>query len=443
MPVSPARRAAFSILLAVEQRSAYASELLSSDRGEKLSHADHRLATEIVMGVLRWRPVLDRQISAHSSHPLAKIDLEALTSLRMGTYQLQFLERIPSRAAIHESVELIKHARKRSAASFINAVLRKLQQTPKFSTDSIMKSQKDVELSDASAHPIWLVERWIEQFGFEGARAICLHDQQIPETAIRIADDSIARQLQDEGIELAPGKLLTSAQHVRAGDITKTKLFREGLVAIQDEASQLVALLVGKGQNILDCCAAPGGKTRSLAERNPKANILALELHPHRARVLRKIAPQKNVRVVTADATKFSTGERFDRILADVPCSGTGTLARNPEIKWGLALEDLADLQARQSAILLAAMDQLAPGGKLIYSTCSLEQEENVAVVEKALSERPEFRLLNCNDELEKLRQEGELIWADIPSLLQGRYLRTIPGVHPGDGFFAAVLTRT
>jgi 16S rRNA (cytosine967-C5)-methyltransferase len=443
MPVSPARRAAFSILLAVEKRSAYASELLSAEGEEKLSHADHRLATEIVMGVLRWRSVLDRQISTHSAHPLAKMDLEALISLRMGAYQLQFLERVPSRAVIHESVELMKHARKRSAAPFVNAVLRKLQPVPKPPADAIVKSQDGVELSDASAHPIWLVERWIEQFGFERTRAICLHDQQIPETTIRITDDSIARQLQYEGIELKSGKLLASARHIKSGDITRTKLFVEGRVAIQDEASQLVALLVGQGQNILDCCAAPGGKTRILAERNPQAKVLALELHPHRARVLRKMAPQKNVRVVTGDATKFSAGERFDRILADVPCSGTGTLARNPEIKWRLTPQDLADLQARQSAILLAAMEQLAPGGKLIYSTCSLEREENSAIVEKALSAKSAFKLLDCGDELRMLQQQGELMWADIPSLLQGPYLRTIPGVHPGDGFFAAVLTRT
>jgi 16S rRNA (cytosine967-C5)-methyltransferase len=237
--------------------------------------------------------------------------------------------------------------------------------------------------------------------------------------------------------------LLQSAYRVVAGDLTGTRLFGEGRVMIQDEASQLVSLLVGDGSNILDCCAAPGGKTRTLAERNPNASIVALELHPHRARMLRRLVSATNVRVIAADARKPPFTNRFDRILADVPCSGTGTLARNPEIKWRLKLEDLADLQARQVAILQSAMQHVSKGGRLVYSTCSLEKEENVEVVEKALLDDHSFRVLDCRIELEQLRSQGELRWEDIGSLISGPFLRTVPGVHPCDGFFAAILEKS
>jgi 16S rRNA (cytosine967-C5)-methyltransferase len=442
MPASAARSAAFDILLAVEQKDAYASELLHSQSYAQLSPVDHRLVTEIVMGVLRWRSVLDSEIAVHSSHNLAKLDAEVLMALRMGIYQLRFLERVPARAAVHESVELIKRARKRSAAPFANAVLRKIQNEPRGGA-GISDSKTANELAAASAHPAWLVERWAKRFGFEAARVICQHNQQVPTTAIHVTDESSVKDLLAEGIELAPGRLLACARNVKSGDITKTRIYLAGRVAIQDEASQLIALLVGEGTQILDCCAAPGGKTRVLAERNPQAKILALELHQHRARLLRKMVPYNNVEVVTADAVHFSSDRKFDRILVDVPCSGTGTLARNPEIKWRLAAADLQDLQSRQRAILQAAMKQLAPGGKLVYSTCSLEDEENSAVVEHALSAEPGFRLMECSGELARLKDKGEFVSPDFASLLRGPYLRIIPGVHPGDGFFAAVLTKS
>jgi 16S rRNA (cytosine967-C5)-methyltransferase len=204
----------------------------------------------------------------------------------------------------------------------------------------------------------------------------------------------------------------------------------------------LVALLVGRGGNILDCCAAPGGKTRILAERNRNSRIVAMELHPHRARLLRKLVVASNVQVIAADADKLPTVALFDRVLADVPCSGTGTLAHNPEIKWRLKLEDLADLRVRQLTILRSAMQRVAPGGRILYSTCSLEKEENSAVVESAMSVEPSFRVLDCRVELERLHSQGELRCENIDWLCRGPYVQTIPGVHPCDGFFAAILQK-
>src|SRR5579863_671477 len=444
MPISPARVAAFDILLRVERDDSYASELLHSSGNAGLSPADHGLATELVMGVLRWRSLLDQNIAERSSQKLARLDPEVLTALRLAAYQLLFLDRVPERAAVHESVELVKRARKRSAVPFANAVLRKFAgaASRNAGASAIGNTQTPAQLAAFSAHPLWLAERWIREFGFKTVKQVCAYDQRIPETAIRLSSATIADELQKQQIQLSPGQLLTSARRLVAGDLAATRSFRDGQVMIQDEASQLVSLLVGHGTNILDCCAAPGGKTRTLAERNPNASIIAMELHPHRARMLRKLVTAANVRVIVADARNLPLTARFDRILADVPCSGTGTLARNPEIKWRLKPEDLIDLQGRQVSILRSAMERVSPGGRIVYSTCSLEKEENSAVVEKAMSADHSFRVLDCRIELERLRSQGELAWKAIESLTSGPYLRTIPGVHPGDGFFAAILEK-
>jgi 16S rRNA (cytosine967-C5)-methyltransferase len=444
MAISPARIAAFDILLRVDQQDSYASELLHASDYTQLSPADHGLATELVMGVLRWRSLLDHQIAQQSSLKLSKLDPEVLTCLRLTAYQLLYLDRVPEHAAVHESVELVKRARKRSAVPFVNAVLRKFvignRTRESVSTGN---AATVAELAAASAHPEWLLERWSREFGLSTARQISSYDQQIPTACISIRDPLIASDLESQGVKLAPGNLLTTAHRVVTGDLTKTQAFRESRVAIQDEASQLVALLVGQGSRILDCCSAPGGKTRLLAERNPEAAIVAVELHPHRARLLRKLVPAKNVQVLTADARDLPTAGFFDRVLVDVPCSGTGTLARNPEIKWRLKLEDLLHLQTRQLAILQSAMQRVAPGGRLVYSTCSLEPEENQTVVESALSSDSSFQLADCREQLQQLRSQGELAWKDTDSFTSGPYLRTIPGVHPCDGFYAAILQKT
>jgi 16S rRNA (cytosine967-C5)-methyltransferase len=442
MAVSPARGAAFDILLRVEQEGSYASELLHSESFSRLSPADHGLATELVMGVLRWRSVLDQHIAQYSSQKLARLDAEVLATLRLAAYQLLFLDRVPERAAVHESVELVRRARKRSAVPFVNAVLRKLAGAGKQNAaDEVAAASAPSELGEHSAHPQWLVERWIEKYGLDVSRQICAHNQQIPETTIRIPHTATLDELKRAKIQLAPGKLLVSSYWLASGDITHTRAFREGRVIIQDEASQLVALLVGEGGNILDCCAAPGGKTRALAQRNPNATIVAADLHPHRARLLRGLVTAGNVHVIAADARSLPLIAAFDRVLADVPCSGTGTLARNPDIKWRLKPDDLTDLQTRQTAILQSAMQRVAPGGKLVYSTCSLEEEENLQVVEKAMAVDQSFRVLDCAIELDRLRTQGELVWNGT-SLTDGPYLRILPGVHPCEGFFAAILQK-
>ena len=448
MAVSPARTVAFEILLRIAREDSYAAELLHSDALSKLSSRDHGLATELVMGVFRWQSLLDRRLAAASSQKLDRLDGEVLAALRLGVYQLQFLSRVPARAAIFESVELVKAARKRSAASFVNAVLRKIAGTAaEGAFAEIGKSPDAITLARDAAHPAWLVTRWTDCYGLEAARQICAHNQTVPATAIHIRDDRTETEVAAAGVQLAPGHLLSTARRVLAGDITGTRAYQEGRIAIQDEASQLVAVLVDRGESssdgsILDCCAAPGSKTALIAGRNPRAKVFATELHPHRARLLQNLIRLPNVHVIAADARLLPFSFAFDRILADVPCSGTGTLARNPEIKWRLRAKDLLDLQSRQVAILKSALAQLAVGGRLVYSTCSLEREESEEVVETVLDGAAELTLADFRKELEQLQQSGEMCWKDTASLLAGPYLRTIPGVHPCDGFFAAMIKR-
>jgi len=439
MAISPARVAAYDILLRVEQQHAFASEMLNAPQFSKLSTIDHGLATELTMGVLRWRSLLDHWISEESSLKFSKIDVEVLTSVRIGCYQLAFLDRVPQRAAINESVELIKRARKRSAAPFVNALLRKLAGRSRPNASSlILGSRAASELATCSAHPEWLVQRWSDEYGFEIATRICDSDQRIPETSLAVLDPSVKKEIENLGMAMQGGALLRSS--LLADEPGLSKLLATRRVAIQDEASQLVALLVGRAFRILDCCAAPGGKTRMLASRNPAGTILAAELHPRRARLLHKLVSAGNVHVMAADARALPLKGGFDAVLADVPCSGTGTLRRNPDIKWKLAPEDLNDLQARQIAILRSAMEQVASGGRLIYSTCSLEREENEGVIDAAVSDS--FRVIDIRERLKELRDQGELAWNDIESLTRGPYLGTIPGVHPCDGFFAAILQK-
>lgn len=448
-PVSPARSAAFDILLRVERESSYASELLHAPAYSILSRLDHSLATELVMGVLRWRSFLDSEIALYSSQPLAKLDIEILLALRLGLYQLLCLTRIPVHAAINESVELVKRSRKRSAAAFVNAVLRRISAAT-LSLPAVSGSSCEA-LAAGTAHPRWMVERWYQAYGPAATEQICRSNQSPPVTAIRLRQPEAEDRLVADGIELQPGSMLASARRVLRGEITSSSAFKEGLCVIQDEASQLVAHLVGHGERILDCCAAPGGKTLVLSDRNPGSRTTAVDLHPHRARLLRKLVRRSSrsangrdgiIHVLAADARTLPFAAQFDRILADVPCSGTGTLARNPEIKWRLTPEDLADLQTRQLAILRSAIQHVKPGGRIAYSTCSLEREENEYVIDQVLAEDSSFHLFDCRNELERLFAEGDLTAPDFSSLLSGPYLRTLPGVHPCEGFFAAILEK-
>jgi 16S rRNA (cytosine967-C5)-methyltransferase len=458
-PVSPARKAAYQVLLAVERGHSHSDDLLRSKAVDALSAPDRHLATALVLGVLRWQIQLDHATRALLARPNAKLDAEIRVALRMGAFQILHMDRIPARAAIDESVGLAKEAGHRFASGMVNAVLRKLAPAP--AAQPIDES--DAGLALQFAHPAWMVERWANFYGAEAARAICAHGQRQPATTIRLVDPGAEDELLRAGIELAPGSLLTAARTVLHGDITATRAFIEGRIRMQDEGSQLVAELaaVGPNENILDTCAAPGGKTLILAERNPQAHIVACEQSEPRLDALRQrlAAYSERIECRLADASALTDESVFDLALADVPCSGTGTLGRNPEIRHRLRPEDLPRQAERQRAILSAALRAVHPGGSVVYSTCSLEPEENEQVIAamvkgptgpQQLDGEPEeldVKVLPAGELLAQLAARGVLTSEGLDRLRDAvtaeGALRLLPGRFACDGFFVCALERT
>jgi 16S rRNA (cytosine967-C5)-methyltransferase len=369
--LSPARRTAFDILRRVDA-GGYASDLLLTQTAA-LDSRDAGLASEIVFGVLRYRAQLDYLIEHYSGRP-RKLDPEVRTALRIGIYQLRYLERVPAHAAVAESVELVKRARKTSAAAFVNAVLRKVGQALPPAIPAW--PSREIELSC----PEWLLARWERRYGAETAAGIARAALREPE------------------------------KYTRGG-------------RTQDIGSQSIVplLCLRPGQSFLDLCAAPGNKTAQALESGVRA--VACDIHLHRIaqmKVGQALSPANpgSLDLLILDGTlPLPFGRKFDRILVDAPCSGTGTLGRNPEIKWKLRPEDLPDLQRRQIALLRNALTVLAPGGILVYSTCSLEPEENEEVVAA-------IRGL----------AGGSACPTEFPTFPR------LPGRDAGDGFFAAVI---
>ena len=443
--VSAARKAAFGILMAVERGHSHSDDLLRGRVVNALSAPDRNLATALVLGVIRWQISLDHQIQAFLKHPNAKLDPEVRIVLRLGAFQLLHMDRIPARAAIDESVELAKKAGQRFASGMVNAVLRKLAVAPRLPASD----ETAADLALAQAHPAWMVERWANFFGLEAARAICRHGQVQPVLTVRIESPTVEAELTKAGVYLEPGDLLTPARAVLSGDVTATPAFLEGRVRLQDEGSQLVAEIAGQGTAILDCCAAPGGKTLILAERNPQARILACESSSTRLEQMAKrlAAHSDQIECRLADAAALVQNAAFDLVLADVPCSGTGTLGRNPEIRHRLRPEEFTRQAERQRAILHAALRALRPGGRVVYSTCSLEPEENEQVIAAVLAESPQARPLPLGTRIEALLAEGILTPSGAERLAgclttEGA-LRLLPGTFNTDGFFVAVIEKT
>jgi 16S rRNA (cytosine967-C5)-methyltransferase len=455
MPPSRARQIAFEILRRVDREGAYASDLLYARLGPRLSRADAALATELTLGVLRWQGLLDFLLERHLRRTSESLDLEVRLALRIGLYQMRFLERVPAHAAVSESVELAKRARKRSAGALVNAVLRHAAleaRAPAAELEKLLPAG----LSPAEraailfSHPAWLVERWTIRFGEKRTLALLEANNQPPRLTCAVLDmhdaSSTADSLRADGLEVTEGRWLRSALELSGGKPGAAQAFRLGRILLQDEASQMVAHLldVRPGQSVLDLCAAPGGKTALLARATtPNGDVIASDLHLHRLRAMgRQLARtgMKNVVAVALDATRpLPFAHVFDRILVDAPCSGTGTLARNPEIRWRLIPEDLAAAHRRQAAMLSGALEFLAPGGRLVYSTCSLEPEENEQVVHEVL---PRHASVNVAEGFEAL---APYLRAGISARAlfdREGFFRTFPPESGTDGFFAAVIER-
>ncbi|MGB9408398.1 MAG: transcription antitermination factor NusB [Terracidiphilus sp.] len=443
--ISPARKAAFQILMAVERAPTHSDDQLRGKTMNALSTPDRNLATALVLGVLRWQIRLDHQLQALLKRPYAKVDSVVLVALRLGAFQVLQLDRIPAYAAISESVELAKRSGHRFASGMINAVLRQLSTAPPVH----FSEETTAELALAHSHPAWMVERWINFYGLDAARAICRHGQNQPVLTLRLASPAVDAELVSAGIALEAGELLTAVRIVLSGDVTATEAFRMGRVRLQDEGSQLVAEIAGSGSHILDCCAAPGGKTLILAERNPAARILACEVSFPRHEQLQKRLAYLGDRVECrkADATGLAEDSVFDLVLADVPCSGTGTLGRNPEIRNRTSIIAIDRQAERQRAILTAALRAVRPGGRVVYSTCSLELEENEQVVAAVLAATPNTRLISLEARIEALLADDILTPTGAQRLRacltpEGA-LRLLPGTFHTDGFFICLIERT
>ncbi len=443
--ISPSRKKAFQILLAVERGKAHSDDLLRAKSVTNLSEPDRNLTTALVLGVLRWQIRLDHQIQAHLARPNARLDIEARIALRLGAFQLLHLDRIPARAAIDESVELTKQTGHQFASRMVNAVLRKLvgaRRTP-------IPDDSAANLALSCAHPEWMVERWVRFYGLEATQQICRRDQEQPTQAIRILDPAIEAELTQQGIALAPGELLTGARTVASAISLPLPRFARATSACRTRARNSSQKSQAVGNEILDCCAAPGGKTLILAERNPAARIVACEASPQRLSQLRERLTQheQGIECRLADATSLEDDGLYDLVLADVPCSGTGTLGRNPEIRHRLRLDDLARQAERQLAILRGALRAACHGGRVVYSTCSLEPEENERVVNHVLASAPDVRLTPMHDRIDEMLRD-EIVTSPGDERLHQcvtpeGFLRLLPGRLRTDGFFIALLEKS
>jgi 16S rRNA (cytosine967-C5)-methyltransferase len=441
--VSPARRRAYEILLRVETERAYAAPLISARGDSELSREDRALAQEIVLGVLRLRLSLDYFIERYSERRIARFDLPVLLALRIGLYQIRSLGRVPRSAAVNESVKLVKYSGAASAAGLVNAVLRKAARHPDEKPGEGIADpleRASVELS----HPRWMLERWKASLGSEQATQLALANNAPPATAFRVntlraSADEVFSDLDSKGITVRASELVPGGFVVESGSARfVNEAARAGLIYVQDEASQLVSTLLEprRGHRVLDLCAAPGSKSSHIAAlTDDQAWIIASDLHPHRQRALRSTCERLGITSIDSiamDATQplpfIESARTFDRVLLDAPCSGTGTLRSNPEIKWRLETDDLSRLAELQFNLLERGAAAVAQAGRLVYSTCSIESEEDEDVVRRFLAGNSAFKVVRPNAGADLITTEG--------------FLRTFPHKHGCDGFFAAVLER-
>ncbi len=436
--ISPARLAAYEILRRVEE-GAYASVLLTAGAKE-LEPLDRGLAHELVMGVLRRQLWLDRLAELYANRKVSGMDAEVRISLRLALYQLRFLTRIPASAAVNESVNLVHFARLRSAASMVNAVLRRAVREPEVDPASNIVDPIE-RAAVATSHPRWLIERWIEAFGAKEAEAFAHSNNEPAPVAFRVvasrADElDVCAQLRGAGATLVQSKIAKRAWRVVGGSQLLSGLVEQGRIYLQDEASQLVATVVAAktGDRVLDLCAAPGSKTTQIAdESRDSALIVAGDLHGHRLRTVLESSQMHDLRrirgvVLNGLSSLPFEDSTFDRVLVDAPCSRTGTLRRNPEIRWRITPADIADLSRRQNQLLINASRTVKPDGLLVYSTCSVETDENESVSQSFLENSKDFT-------------SAELA-LDKSLITDSGAARTWPHRDGTDGFFIRAFTR-
>jgi 16S rRNA (cytosine967-C5)-methyltransferase len=437
------------ILKRMDEAALHPDRLLTDSfkRYRHLTSLDRAFLTELTYGVIRWRGKLDWVIRSFSKIPFEKIELETLNILRLGLYQILFLSRTPASAAVNESVELAKGIRGKGGAGFVNAVLRSTIRQK----DGIPYPEIDEDpvrhLSVVQSHPLWLVRRWVKEIGVEETLRVCTFNNRISSLTLRTNTLKIDRKDLIEKLkekEFQPAPTTYSEEGIVLRDPPPTSelpFIKEGLYIIQDEASQLVTSILDPkpGERILDACSAPGGKTTHMAQKmENQGEIGALDVSKGKLDLIAEGCQRLGIRIVktikgnAAEPLPIPLGMEYDRILADVPCSGFGTLRRNPDLKWRRGEEDIKRLSEFQLSILGNLSVYLKKGGIFVYSTCTVFHEENEAVVGKFLEGHPEFEL----DQMDKF------LPGKFDPFIQNRYFKTFPPGDEMDGFFVARLIR-
>ncbi len=437
------RELALEGLLQVEKSGAYSNLLLNSlIEKNKIEGKDTGLLTEIVYGTIQRREALDFYLQ-----PFLKKKPEQWVKilLRLSLYQMLFLDRVPAHAVIHEAVEIAKKRGHQGIASLVNGVLRSVQRQGVPSLETI--SDPAERLAVETSHPKWLVQEWTEEYGIDAARKMCEVNMLPPVPTARVNVSKITVEealvlLKEEGVEARRGELAEDAILIEKGNVAHTRAFQDGFLSIQDESSMLVARALGpeQGDDVLDSCAAPGGKTTHIAERlHGTGRVLSLDLHPHKVKLIRQQADRlglSNVDTKAMDARKVGEAfrpESFDKILVDAPCSGFGVIRRKPDIKIGKQPEDSERLSHIQLAILREVAPLLKRGGRLVYSTCTIEKTENENVMQQFLQSHSEFEWDTSMKErlpkaLEPYTHDGQV--------------QILPHYFATDGFYIACLRK-
>jgi 16S rRNA (cytosine967-C5)-methyltransferase len=449
--IAPARIAAYDILRAVSAGSADLPAAVAAARGELEDDRDQALAADIAAGVQRWRATLDHLIVEFARRSLDRLDAEVVEILRLSAYQLLHHTRVPASAVVDDAVDLTRRAGKRSAAGFVNAILRAISRSrnalplpprPHTLTDRTAALEY---LSVALSHPRWLVARWFDRMGFDRTEAwLRFNNTPAPMTLrtnrLMLDTPELIGRLEAEGVKVGAGRFAPDALVVAEGHPLRGGAAREGWFLVQDEASQLVGLLASArpGARVLDACAAPGGKTAAIAAAMSNAGLLiACDVRQRRVALLRRTLATtgaRNVRIVQSDLRQALPFSRpFDSVIVDVPCSGLGTLRRDPDIRWRRQEADLPAMAAAELLMLRHAAEAVAAGGRLIYATCSSEPEENDAVVNAFLAGSPGF-----------VRLDARAAAPQLPAAVvdDHGFLRTEPHLHSLESFFGAVFER-
>lgn len=449
--IGQARAAALRALAAIERRTSDLPAALAASRRALDDARDRALAAEIITGTVRWQAALDHVIDAIAGGKPIEPDVRLI--LRLSAYQLLHLDRVPASAVVNDAVNLARAAQHGRAAGFVNAVLRTISRSrqklplPPRPGENADRETRVAYLSITCSHPRWLVERWLDRVGFDVAEAWTTFNNAPAPVTLRAnrftaTRDAVAAALAAEGVPTQLTRFAPDGLEVESGAVLHSAAFERGDCGVQDEASQLVAemLLATPGARVLDVCAAPGGKTLLLAGRtNPGGRVVAVDVRRRRIALLasalrRERAP--GVFVVQADAARaLPFGGQFDAVLVDAPCSGLGTLRRDPDVRWRRSAAELGGFRDRQQAILEEASRAVRPGGALVYATCSSEPEENDAVVDAFLATNAGFR--------EEDPRSHSPCPAGLAATLDERgRLRTAPHLHRLEMFFAARLVR-